>query len=90
MIDIDWDDPTERSALVERIGVDAYNAALTAHLDRSAIATVSGHRRKDRIERKLCCLVCSGQVPLGDAQEAIARDWRAAYHQYARIKCRRG
>lgn len=48
-----------------------------------------GAKRKDRIEVKLQCLVCSGQVPLGRAQQEIYTDWRAAYHRYAKVKCRR-
>ena len=46
-------------------------------------------RRKDRLEVKLQCLVCSGQVSLGEAQTAIATDWEAAYHRYASVPCRR-
>jgi len=45
--------------------------------------------RKDRLERKLGCLVCTGQLSLDDAQRAIAHDWGAAYHTYASLKCRR-
>jgi hypothetical protein len=45
--------------------------------------------RKDRIERKLGCLVCTGQISLQEAQSAILDDWQAAYHKYALIKCRR-
>jgi len=45
--------------------------------------------RKDRVERKLHCLVCNGQITLIDAQSAILADWDAAYHKYALIKCRR-
>jgi hypothetical protein len=48
-----------------------------------------GAQRKDRIEVKLQCLVCSGQVRLVDAQREIADDWQAAYHQYASVKCQR-
>lgn len=48
-----------------------------------------GAHRKDRIEVKLQCLVCSGQVPLVEAQEEIYTDWQSAYHKYARIKCLR-
>lgn len=44
-------------------------------------------RRKDRVEVKLHCLVCSGQVALADAQHQIVDDWQAAYHRYARVKC---
>ena len=45
--------------------------------------------RKDRIEAKLQCLVCTGQVALDVAQRAVSDDWLAAYHAYARLKCRR-
>lgn len=37
---------------------------------------------KDTLETTLHDLVCSGQVPLDTARQAIARDWVAAYHQY--------
>jgi hypothetical protein len=37
---------------------------------------------KDRLERRMCDLVCSGQLEIGAAQEAIAKDWIAAYHKY--------
>jgi hypothetical protein len=46
-------------------------------------------KRKDRLEKKLQCLVCSGQVPLEEAQHAIYEDWQAAYHRYAKVKCHR-
>lgn len=45
--------------------------------------------RKDRLELKLHCLVCSGQVTLAEARSRIAGDWQAAYHRYAKVKCRR-
>jgi hypothetical protein len=41
-----------------------------------------GARVKDRVENKLHELVCSGALPLRDAQHAIATDWIAAYHTY--------
>src|SRR5262245_533733 len=46
--------------------------------------------RRDRLEKKLQCLVCTGQVPLSEARTEIAKDWQAAYHRFAQIKCRRG
>jgi len=46
-------------------------------------------RRKDRIEVKLQCLVCPGEVSLGEAQTAIATNWEAAYHRYASVPCHR-
>jgi cytochrome c-type biogenesis protein CcmH/NrfF len=49
----------------------------------------NGAKRKDRIEEKLQCLVCSGQVTLATAQRDILEDWQAAYDRYARVKCRR-
>jgi len=39
-------------------------------------------RVKDRLERKLQVMVCSGQIDLLAARTAIQRDWRAAYRQY--------
>jgi hypothetical protein len=44
--------------------------------------------RKDRMEIKLCCLVCTGQVGLAEARLAIL-DWQTTQHTYAKIKCRR-
>lgn len=38
--------------------------------------------RKDELEARLAQLVCSGNVSLGEAQRAIARDWIAAYRRY--------
>lgn len=49
----------------------------------------NGAKQKDRIEIKLQCLVCSGQVKLATAQREILEDWQAAYHKYAGLKCRR-
>jgi len=37
---------------------------------------------KDRLERLMCDMVCSGQIDIGTAQEAFAKDWIAAYHKY--------
>jgi hypothetical protein len=39
-------------------------------------------RIKDRLERKLQVLVCSGRLTLHAARTAIQRDWRAAYGKY--------
>ena len=47
-----------------------------------------GAKRKDRIEKKLQCLVCTEQVTLVVAQHEIADDWQAAYHHYATLKCK--
>ena len=37
---------------------------------------------KDRLERFICDMVCNGQLDIGTAQEAFAKDWIAAYHKY--------
>ena len=37
---------------------------------------------KDRLERFMCDMVCSGTLDIGTAQEAFAKDWIAAYHKY--------
>ena len=48
-----------------------------------------GAKRKNRIEKKLQCLVCSGQLPLAVAQAEVADNWKAAYKRYASVKCKR-
>ena len=53
------------------------------------LLTARENSRKSRIEVKLRCMVCSGQLPLQTAQEAIYNDWQGAYHQYATVKCQR-
>ena len=37
---------------------------------------------KDRFARLMSSMVCTGQLEIGAAQEAIAKDWIAAYHRY--------
>ena len=37
---------------------------------------------KDRLENRLHRLVCDGRLSLATAQQAIARDWAAAYRRY--------
>jgi hypothetical protein len=46
-----------------------YSGALNAHL-------------KDRLENTLHKLVCTGKLPLAQAQHDIAADWVAAYRKY--------
>jgi len=41
-----------------------------------------GADRKDEVEFALNQLVCSGRLPLREAQRAIATDWIAAYRRY--------
>lgn len=41
-----------------------------------------GAKTKDRLERKLQKLVCSGQLLLADAQSAVRTDWIRAYKRY--------
>lgn len=48
-----------------------------------------GAKRKDRLEVKLQCLVCSDDVALKDAQDAIWTDWKAANATYGRMVCQR-
>jgi hypothetical protein len=46
-------------------------------------------KRKDRLEVKLQCLVCSGKVPLTEAQTAIWTNWHQVYSQYSTLVCHR-
>ena len=49
----------------------------------------TGAKKKDRLEVKLQCLVCTGQVELSEAQQSIYTDWTKAYHDFALVKCHR-
>ena len=57
------------------------------HKSNLQLQTHSESGLKDRIEKKLNCLVCSGRVKLDDARSAIAMDWRAAYVQFEQVTC---
>jgi hypothetical protein len=37
---------------------------------------------RDELEAELSHLVCTGRVPLAEAQQAIAADWIAAYNRF--------
>ena len=46
---MDWNNPADRLALVERVGIKAYNTAFEEHMKASTIVTVCGHAiRKTR------------------------------------------
>jgi hypothetical protein len=49
---------------------------------RSSIEPKWNAEAKDRLERFLCDMVCGGQLDLATGQEAIAKDWIAAYRKY--------
>jgi hypothetical protein len=37
---------------------------------------------KDRLERRICDMVCDGEIDIATAQQAFATDWIAAYQKY--------
>ena len=47
-----------------------------------SIAPVENTERKDRLEARLCQLVCANEVDIIEAQREIADDWIAAYDRY--------
>ena len=49
---------------------------------RETIAPKWNAEAKDRLERRLCEMVCSGQLDLATAQQAIATDWIKAYEKF--------
>jgi len=49
---------------------------------RQTIAPKWNAEAKDRLERRLCEMVCSGQLDLAAAQQAIATDWIKAYEKF--------
>lgn len=58
-------------------------------LENLQLMTKHDNSRKSRIEVKLLCYVCVGQMPLNQAQQEIADGWQAAYSRYSRQKCGR-
>ena len=52
---------------------------------RRTIAPTWNAEAKDRLEHRLCELVCSGQLDIGTAQQDIATDWIAAYRKYLSV-----
>lgn len=56
-------------------------------LENLQLMTAKENSRKARIEVKLQCLVCTGQVPLDVAQEKMYTNWEATYWEYASVKC---
>ena len=40
---MNWDDPSARHRLIERVGIDEYERQFAAHLAASTVATVNGH-----------------------------------------------
>lgn len=38
--------------------------------------------RKDRLERRLCGLACTGELDIADAQLVFTGDWVAGYRVY--------
>jgi hypothetical protein len=49
-----------------------------ANLFPEPLTPLPGFRIKDKIENKMHTLVCSGQLPLGDAQKIMGTDWSQA------------
>lgn len=40
---MNWDDPAARAALIERVGIDRYNAMHREHVARSTLVSVKGY-----------------------------------------------
>ena len=49
---------------------------------RRSIEPIWNAEAKDRLERRLCDMVCYGQIDISTAQEEIAEYWMVAYRKY--------
>jgi hypothetical protein len=49
---------------------------------RRSIEPVFNAEMKDRLEAKLCSLVCTGEIDIPTAQKEISEDWISAYGKY--------
>jgi hypothetical protein len=50
---------------------------------------LDGAKRKDKLEVKLQCLVCTGQIDLDVARKEIFEDWVGAAHRHQHKRCSR-
>ena len=50
---------------------------------QSYVRTPLNAHVKDRLENRLHTLICTGQLSLSDAQQAIAKNWTTVYVTYA-------
>lgn len=57
--------------------------------DNFQLMTQHDNSRKSRIEVKMLCYVCTGAMPLAQAQQELWDDWHGAYSRYASQKCKR-
>jgi hypothetical protein len=69
--------------MLKRAGLDPTGAA-KYELDHFVPLAMGGHphsedKVKDRLERKLQIIVCTGQLSLRSAREAIQKGWHDAY-----------
>ena len=58
------------------------------HTSNFQLQRVEEATRKDRLEAKIGCMICVGQITLDEGHDAFL-NWQSAYHHYARIKCDR-
>jgi hypothetical protein len=49
---------------------------------RRTIESTWNAEAKDRLERRMCDMVCDGEIDIATAQQAFATDWIAAYQKY--------
>jgi len=49
---------------------------------RRSIEATFNAEAKDRLEAKMCSMVCSGDLDIPAAQREISEDWTEAYHRY--------
>jgi hypothetical protein len=74
---IDWDDPAARAALIERVGIEQYNALFEEHVQQSTVSTVAGHAIRPIVSVQSGRIfmvgdTCTGFPTLAEA-EAFAR-----------------
>jgi hypothetical protein len=79
---IAYPEPTGTYELDHLIPLELGGDNANANLWPEAAAPAPGFHEKDRLENVLHDMVCSGQLGLPVAQQAIAGNWYAAYQRY--------
>jgi hypothetical protein len=71
---INWHDPAERFALIERVGVAEYTRLHAEHMAEPVIETVNGHAIRRTVSERLGAIYMVGDIGLGHATIEGARE----------------
>lgn len=72
---MNWDDPAERAALIERVGVTEYNRMVAQHRKDSVVVTVNGYEIRQVDSPRFGRLFAVGKTGSAFTTQAQAITW---------------